>query len=252
MKTLKKILLGMLVAAVLVTVVACTDNGNESKKDSEPTGQQSGEQQDDKPDELVNLCAHFLDDDPTLVLTDMWTMYDWDTEGKYVTCSHSLECAWGCGYGKAYLFDGVKTSHELMFDVGAYISCTVNPGWGAESGTIDDSTVTWKKKDLNEWMQIDLQKVCTISKINFSTLYFGSDHGMPAAFTVKVSTDGTNWTEIINETNYLQDITSEDQTFTFNPIEARYVYFNFTKGTKSIDNNLAYCVALTELEIWGR
>lgn len=260
MKTIKNILVWLLVAAVFMTVAACGPTGEESKAEGESqTAQESKnesveESVEESKDEAVyrNLCAHFLDEDTSLVWDDMWTMYDWDTEGKYVTCSHSLECAWGVGYGKSYLFDGVKSSNALMFDVGAYLSCTVKPGWGATSGEIDDSTVTWKKKDLDEWMKIDLQGIFTIDKINFSTLYSGSDHGMPAAFTISVSTDGENWTEVINETNYLQDITSVDQTFTFDAIEARYVYFHFTKGTKSIDNNLAYCVGLTEIEIWGK
>lgn len=257
MKALKNILIWLLAAAVLMTVAACGPKPEESKPEAQEskTAEESKENTpEESKDERVyrNLCAHFLDEDTTLVWDDMWTMYDWDTEGKYVTCSHSLECAWGAGYGKAYLFDGVKSSKALIFDVGAYISCTVNPGWGAYEGTIDDSTVTWKKKDLNEWMQIDLQDVFTIDKINFSTLYDGADYGMPAAFTVKVSTDGENWTEVINETNYLQDITSVDQAFPFDAIEARYVYFHFTKGTKSIDNNLAYCVGLTEIEVWGK
>lgn len=201
--------------------------------------------------EYRNLCATFLDD-TGVTERNKWTMYDWDKEGQYMTASHSLEVAWANGYGKAWLFDGVKSSDETMFDVGAYLSCTINPGWGEFSGSIDESTVTWKKKDLNEWIEINLQGIFTIDKVNFSTLYTLGEHGMPSDFTIAVSADHEHFTTVVDEVGYHQDITSKDQSFSFEPIEAQYVYFHFTKGTKSIDNNLAYCVGLSEIEIWGK
>ena len=152
-----------------------------------------------------------------------------------------------------FLVDGVKTEKvELLFTQGVWVSCTIMPGWGEFSGEIDSSTVTWKKGDLDEWLIFDLQTTCIVDKVNFSTLYHNGSHGMPANFTIQVSNDKTNWKTVVDMVGYEQDITSEDQTFTFNAEECRYVRLNFTKGSTKIDNNLAYCAALSEVEIWGR
>lgn len=196
-----------------------------------------------------NLCKGFVDGVNT---SDMWKAYDWDKENRYVTASHSLECAWNPGYGKAYLFDGVKCSKEVIFDHGAWVSCTVKPGWGANSGELDSSTVSWKKTGISEWIIIDLQKNCAINKVNFSTLYSTSSHGMPSDFTIEVSTDKKNFTTVHKETGYEMDITTMDQSFSFKECTARYVRLNFTKASQKIDPNLAYCIALTEVEIWGK
>ena len=228
-----------------------TEAPETKEEPTEPASEEPSPEETKEAAEYRNLCAHFLDE-AGVDVNDMWTMYDWDTEGKYVTTSHSLECAWGNGYGKSYLFDGVKASDATMFDMGAYLSCTVKPGWGEFSGELDDSTVTWKKNELDEWIRIDLQDTFTIDKVTFSTLYATGEHGMPSDFTIAVSTDGENFTTVIDEVGYHQDITSKDQVFTFDPVEARYVHFHFTKGTKSIDNNLAYSVGLSEIEVWGR
>ena len=263
MKKSVKLFALLLAAVMLLTVAGCGGGGEESQPAESQTAQESKNEStapaESEPEstepvpEYRNICASFLPAFPNLNPEDMWTMYDWDLEGQYVKCDHSLECAWGGGYGKAYLFDGEKSSDQTMFDdVGAYLSCNVKPGWGEFSGEIDENTVTWKKKDLNETLIIDLQGIFTIDKVNFSTLYSQSDHGMPAAFTIEISADGETWTVVVNEENYLQDITSKDQSFPFEAAEARFVRFHFTKGTKSIDPNLAYCVGLTEIEVWGR
>lgn len=204
-----------------------------------------------KENPYENLVAHFADGVDTKDKTKTW---GWDPENKYIEASHSLECTWGFGgYGKIFLVDGVKTeSKELLFTQGVWVSCTINPGWDDYSGTIDNSTVTWKKGDLNEWLIFDLQKICIVDQVNFSTLYKNGSHGMPADFTIQVSKDKTNWTTVVDMTGYEQDITSEDQAFPFKEVECRYVRLNFTKGSTKIDNNLAYCAALSEVEIWGR
>lgn len=199
--------------------------------------------------EYRNLCAGWVSN---LNMKDKWKTYDWDKENKYVTASKSLECAWGNGYGKAYLFDGVKSSSELLFDEGAWVSCTVKPGWGENSGEIDPSTVTWRKAELNEYLIFDLQGTCSIDKVNFSTLYKNGSHGMPEAFTIEVSNDKSKWTVVHKETAYEQDISKLDQSFSFAGTKARYVKLTFTKCAKKIDNNLGYCAALSEVEIWGK
>ena len=61
-----------------------------------------------------------------------------------------------------------------------------------------------------------------------------------------------NWKTVVEMYGYEQDITSEDQSFPFKAEECRYVRLNFTKGSTKIDNNLAYCAALSEVEIWGK
>ena len=106
--------------------------------------------------------------------------------------------------------------------------------------------------DLYRRMIEHLQKTCIVDQVNFSTLYKNGSHGMPADFTIQVSSDRKNWKTVVEMYGYEQDITSEDQEFPFDAVECRYVRLNFTKGSTKIDNNLAYCAALSEVEIWGR
>lgn len=214
----------------------------------EPTETEPPATEPDHP--YTNLLAHFADGVDT---TDKYTAWGWDPENNFIEASHSLECNWGNGYGKVYLVDGVKAEKvETLFTEGVWVSCTINPGWGEFSGTIDNSTVTWKKGDLNEWLIFDLQTTCIVDMVNFSTLYQSGSHGMPADFTIQVSSDRTNWKTVVEVYGYEQDITSDDQSFRFSAEECRYVRLNFTKGSTKIDNNLAYCAALSEVEIWGK
>jgi len=220
-----------------------------SKKASTPSSTVSS-----KPavDDRKNLCVGWLTGVNT---SDKSKMYDWDKANKYIEASKSLECSWGSGYGKAWLVDGKKMSINSgnLFNMGAWISCTIKPGWGAETGDIYEDSVTWKKDQLKEWLIFDLQKSCSVSKVIFSTLYKGSDHGMPSDFTIQVSSNKENWTTVHTEKGYLQDITNVDQIFEFTAVNARYVKLNFTRGSsKPIDDNLAYCAALSEVEIWGK
>ena len=141
---------------------------------------------------------------------------------------------------------------ELIFTQGVWVSCTIKPGWGEFEGEIYTDSVTWKKGDLNEWLIFDLQTICIVDKVNFSTLYQNGSHGMPADFTIQVSSDKVNWKTVVEMYGYEQDISSEDQSFSFKAEECRYVRLNFTKGSTKIDPNLAYCAALSEVEIWGR
>lgn len=199
----------------------------------------------------TNLVAHFADGVDT---SDKYTSWGWDPENKYIEASKSLECNWGFGgYGKVFLVDGVKTEKdELLFTQGIWVSCLVLPGWSEFEGDLDKKTVTWKKGDLNEWLIFDLQTICVVDKVNFSTIYQNSARGMPADFTIQVSNDKTNWKTVVDMVGYEHDITSEDQVFTFDAEECRYVRLNFTKASKKIDDNLAYCAGLSEVEIWGR
>ena len=204
-----------------------------------------------KENPYTNLVAHFADGVNT---SDKYTAWGWDPENKFIEASKSLECNWGTGgYGKVYLVDGVKTEKkELLFTQGVWVSCTIKPGWGEFSGEIYTESVTWKKGDLDEWLIFDLQTTCIVDKVNFSTLYQNGSHGMPADFTIQVSSDKVNWKTVVEMYGYEQDITSEDQSFPFKAEECRYVRLNFTKGSTKIDNNLAYCAALSEVEIWGK
>ena len=204
-----------------------------------------------KENPYTNLVAHFADGVNT---SDKYTAWGWDPENKFIEASKSLECNWGTGgYGKVFLVDGVKTEKkELLFTQGVWVSCTIKPGWGEFSGEIYTESVTWKKGDLDEWLIFDLQTTCIVDKVNFSTLYQNGSHGMPADFTIQVSSDKVNWKTVVEMYGYEQDITSEDQSFPFKAEECRYVRLNFTKGSTKIDNNLAYCAALSEVEIWGK
>ena len=248
---MKRLLVFILCMCVLMSITGCAgtpdttspNQGSTPTKSSNATIPSTG-------NPYENLIGHFADDVNT---ADKHTAWGWDPENKYIEASKSLECNWGYGgYGKVYLVDGVKTEKdELLFTQGVWVSCVVLPGWDEFNGDLDKNTVTWKKADLDEWLIFDLQTICIVDKVNFSTIYQNSSRGMAADFTIQVSSDKTNWKTVVEEVGYEQDITTEDQSFTFGAEECRYVRINFTKASKKIDDNLAYCAGLSEVEIWG-
>ena len=85
--------------------------------------------------------------------------------------------------------------------------------WGLGVATLLDGNTATRFIGVNEadvdasaafspmWVQLDLQRVYTIGKVEFNSFQNGTKMGLPTAFTIQVSTDGTTWTTVHTETD---------------------------------------------------
>ena len=165
----------------------------------------------------------------------------WDAAGAYITSSHSLEqSAWLPYNGKAFLVDGI-----IDTDSGHYVSCTYdsNPPFLKD---VNQSV------DVDEWIAFDLQKEFPLKAFAFAPLYADNTFGMPQDFKVEVSTDGDEWTTVVNKTGYSAGV-AQINTFAFDPVNARYVRFSVSKVAESYGATAdprGYSLILSEIQLY--
>lgn len=112
----------------------------------------------------------------------------------------------------------------------------------ASSGTADlafdgSDTSRWESNfEDPQWIYVDLGKNKTVSDVKLSW-----ETASAKSYTIQVSTDANNWTDVYTETNGVGGI--EDITFT--PVTARYVRMNGTT------RNTGYGYSLWEFEVYG-
>jgi hypothetical protein len=89
----------------------------------------------------------------------------------------------------------------------------------------------WCSKSNNRWLQIDLGSV---KQVNQFFIKHASEGGETQSYNTKayqilVSTDGTNWTQVVNVTNNMSGITVDKIT----AVPARYVKLVVTTPTQT-------------------
>ena len=88
--------------------------------------------------------------------------------------------------------------------------------------TVDgDLDTRWAVDGYGNWMQVDIGSVCAISKIEFVPY-----QNRAYQYKIEVSTDGINYTQVVDKT----DNTSGGAMFvdTFTPVDARYIKVTIT------------------------
>ncbi|UPG89862.1 discoidin domain-containing protein [Luteibacter aegosomaticola] len=99
-------------------------------------------------------------------------------------------------------------------------------------------------KDVPSWLRIDLGQVSKVS--GFTIRHAGAgDEPMEMntrAFTVRVSTDGTDWKSVVDVTANTASVTEHRIT----PVQARYVELDVTKPTQTDDP----ATRIYEVEVW--
>lgn len=115
------------------------------------------------------------------------------------------------------------------------------------SQIVDGSTAKykgWKSSDKEQWISVDLGQTYSIDRYNLSlagTGYYDKACNLKA-FTVQVSTDGEQWTDI----DVVKDNTDNILDRTFEAVDARYVKINITDaGSDGV-------ARIQELEIYGK
>ncbi len=98
-----------------------------------------------------------------------------------------------------------------------------SPAWGNTAGKAGDSSLgSWAQGDTAAWdLQIDLAAVQTVNRI----VFISAVHNYATAFTIKTSADGSAWTTVATENNYMEALS---ETYDFPPVQARYVKIDVT------------------------
>ncbi|WP_220138873.1 discoidin domain-containing protein [Paenibacillus anseongensis] len=136
---------------------------------------------------------------------------------------------------------------NLALNKPATADSTCNPSQTAakavDGNVINDSK--WCSLSSNRWLQVDLG---TVMQVNQFVIKHASEGGETAsyntkAYTIQVSTDGTNWSTVVNVTNNTKGITLDNIT----SVSARYIKLNVTTPTQT--TNVA--ARIYEFEVYG-
>ena len=174
-------------------------------------------------------------------------MRGWDEQNQVIKVSHSYEDQWMGGTGKGFLLDGVTAPGEWAAGVGLS-----SKGFFVSADNIGATINT--TPDVNEWVEINLQKTHTVDAFAFYGFYqlAGDLTGFPTDFKILVSATGEDgsWTEAASETGY-QPAAGQNK-ISFTPVECQYIRFEVSKiGAVFAGSSGGYDLILTELEVYG-
>ncbi|MBM7567878.1 putative repeat protein (TIGR02543 family) [Paenibacillus sacheonensis] len=136
---------------------------------------------------------------------------------------------------------------NLAFNKPATVDSTCNAPQTAaravDGSVINDSK--WCSKSSNRWLKIDLGSV---KQVNQFVIKHASEGGETAAYNTKaykilVSTDGTNWTSVVNVTNNTSGISVDKVTV----VSARYIKLDVTTPTQTANA----AARIYEFEVYG-
>lgn len=146
---------------------------------------------------------------------------------KTVTASSSVEAN---GWLKAKAVDG-QTS-----------TVSGSMGWSSSNDTYNNHA---------EWVTVDLGANNNINRIELYPRNDGADagYGFPVDFTIKVSTDNTNWTTVITRTGYAKPA-AVVQCFTFSSQTARYMKVDGTTLRSNPNDGNRYRMQFAEIEVY--
>ncbi|MEO6907105.1 MAG: discoidin domain-containing protein, partial [Abditibacteriaceae bacterium] len=80
-------------------------------------------------------------------------------------------------------------------------------------------------------LTVDLEKIYPIDRIKIYTYFDGTRYYQ---YTVEASTDNKNWTQVVDMSANIKPSTEEGDTFTFKPVQGRYVRVNMIKNSANI------------------
>ncbi|MBX3118333.1 MAG: family 20 glycosylhydrolase [Fimbriimonadaceae bacterium] len=102
---------------------------------------------------------------------------------------------------------------------------------------------SWWASPSPQWLQVDLQKVYSIDKIDVFPYWDGRRY---YRYTVEVSADGKAWTKVVDKSENSVPVSASGDEHTISPVSARYVKVNM------LSNSANEGVHLVELRVWGR
>ncbi|BFT76128.1 discoidin domain-containing protein [Paenibacillus sp. P36] len=138
-------------------------------------------------------------------------------------------------------------SPNLALNKAATVDSTCNPSQTAAKavdGSVSNDS-KWCSLSNNRWLQIDLG---TVKQVNQFVVKHASEGGETAsyntkAYNIQVSTDGKNWSTVVNVTNNTKGVTIDNIA----SVSARYIKLNVTTPTQT--TNVA--ARIYEFEVYG-
>ncbi|HEY0829200.1 MAG TPA: discoidin domain-containing protein [Bacilli bacterium] len=102
-----------------------------------------------------------------------------------------------------------------------------------------------------EYIQLDMGSSKTVAKVDLYPRNDGNNvgQGFPVDFTIKISTDNTNWTTVVTRSNYAQP-GNVVQSFSFTPVTARYIKVTGTNLRPNPNDSNYYRMQFAEMEIY--
>ncbi|MCI8497467.1 MAG: family 78 glycoside hydrolase catalytic domain, partial [Clostridiales bacterium] len=130
--------------------------------------------------------------------------------------------------------------------------------WGQYAGWTSNNSID---SDHEEWAQLDLKNICEISKVDLYPAGFMPNagvviYGFPKDFVIETSTDGTEWTTVVSQTDYPSPVVETNgvspvQSFSFDNIDARYVRVRALSLNPLLNDGNTYRMQLAEIEIYN-
>jgi hypothetical protein len=118
----------------------------------------------------------------------------------------------------------------------------VNP---PENGFDNDIGTRWSAEGDNQWLRVDLGMVRSVSGVHVA-VYNGDTR--QAIFDVQVSSDGSNWTNVLTNV-YSSGTTDQEEKYAFSEVSARYVRYMGHMNTVNAWNSVTeFCVTAPDLD----
>ena len=126
------------------------------------------------------------------------------------------------------LAEGKAPAVESSVHGGGYYAYCLTDGLRDNS---EAAAVGYRSTKNTGWVEVDLGRALTINRVDVypTGTKFTRGQTFPQDFTISVSADGASWTTVVEKAGYTDCLTAIP-SFTFDPVEARYVRMTVTKG----------------------
>jgi hexosaminidase len=117
------------------------------------------------------------------------------------------------------------------------------PEYAADGLVLRDRA--WWASPGPQWLKVDLEKTCTLNKAKIFPYW---DGGRYYQYTLELSVDGQQWTQVVDMSGNTTPSTPDGTTLVFKPTPARYVRINMLKGSAFPAVNPVHLVELRVYE----
>ena len=122
---------------------------------------------------------------------------------------------------------------------------TPNEGADKPENVVDGSVkleTFWGAGPAPQWLQVDLEKVLILDRIHIFPYWDGARYYQ---YTIELSTDGKQWTQVVDASKNTQPETWDGREHSFKPSPGRYIRVNMLKNS---DNPAVHLVELWAYE----
>ena len=134
-----------------------------------------------------------------------------------------------------------RPAEKLTIVAAQASSYDVDRGRVPENAIDGDLQTNWTTLDMPQWISLDLGEIQRVSKTRID--FYGANAGLNYDYTVSVSIDNTNWSDVVSNASF--SLSPEWTEIGFSPIDARYVRISLNSSNASDYANVS------EIEIYG-